>query len=166
MNHTEHVLKIVEQIPENFIYILLKLMPCTSDSCSDVRQGMWCKGHGAKCIRKNHNLLFASVVLEKSFHRSNRKFLQQALLKSWIVWVGYIFRADELKKEVRWGWTSRESDTFNIPVDGHWGVVWSLYYWFWRHYRNIHTGSPWELLHDDNLVILAKSKHELILKLD
>lgn len=101
LNHTEHVLKVVEQIPENFLCILLKLMPCTSDSCLDVRQGMWCKGYGAKCIRKNRHLLFASADLEKSFHRSNRKFLQQALLKAWIVWVGYIFRADELKKEVR-----------------------------------------------------------------
>ena len=124
---TEHILKAMERIIEDFIQNIVNIddmqfgfMPgCgTTDAIFIVRQIQ------EAYIRKNRNLLFAFVDLEKAFDRVRRKVLWWALQKvgipEWIVRVIQVMHQNT-RSQLRVN--NLFSDVFDVQVGVHQGSV-------------------------------------------
>ena len=169
---TEHILKVIEQIIEDLVRNIVKIddmqfgfMPgrCTTDAIFIVRQIQ--EAH----IRKNWNLYFALVDLEKAFDRVTRKVLWWTLRKvgipEWIVRVIKVMHQNA-RSLVRVN--NLFSAVFDVQVGVHQDSVLSpllfiiLLAVLSREFR---TSCPWQLLHADDLVLLADTMDELLSKL-
>ena len=127
LKSTEHILKVIEQIIEDLIRNIVKV---------DEMQFGFMPGHGTTdakfimrkiqeaYIRKNRNLYFAFVNLEKAFDRVPRKILWWALRKvgvpEWIVRVIQVMYQNA-RSQVRVN--NLFSDVFNVQVGVHQGSV-------------------------------------------
>ena len=169
---TEHILKVVERIIEDFIQIIVNMddmqfgfMPGhgTTDAIFIVRQIQ------EAYIRKNWNLFFAFVDLEKAFDRVPRKVLWWALQKvgipEWIVHVIQVIYQNA-RSQVRVN--NLFSDVFDVQVGVHQGSVLSPLLFIIvleALSREFCVSCPWELLYADDLVLIADTMDELLSKL-
>ena len=121
-------------------------------------------------IRKNRNLFFAFVDLEKAFDRVPRKVLWWALRKvgapEWIVRViqGMYQNA---RSQVRVN--NVLSDVFDVKVGVHQGSVLSPLLFIIvleALSREFRISCPWELLYADDLVVIADTMDELLHRLE
>ena len=169
---TEHILKVVERIIEDFIQIIVNMddmqfgfMPGhgTTDAIFIVRQIQ------EAYIRKNWNLFFAFVDLQKAFDRVPRKVLWWALQKvcipEWIVHVIQVIYQNA-RSQVRVN--NLFSDVFDVQVGVHQGSVLSPLLFIIvleALSREFCISCPWELLYTDDLVLIADTMDELLSKL-
>ena len=166
---TEHILKVMERIIEDFIQNIVNtdnmqfgFMPGrgTTDTIFIVRQIL------EAYIRKNRNLLFAFVDLQKAFDRVPRKVLWWALRKvgipEWIVDVTQVMYQNA-RSQVRVN--NLFSDVFDVQVGVHQGsVLRPLLFIIVLEAlsREFCTSCPWELLCADDLVLIADTMDELL----
>ena len=169
---TEHILKVMERITEDFIRNIVNIddiqfgiMPGggTTDAIFIVRQIQ------EAYIRKNRNLFFAFVDLEKAFDRVPGKVLWWALRKvgipEWIVRMIQVMHQNA-RSQVRVN--NLFSDVFDVQVGVHQGSVLSplLFIIVLEALSGeFRTSCPWELLYADDLVLIADTMDELLSKL-
>ena len=168
---TEHILKVIEHIIEDFIRNIVNIddmqfgfMPGsgTTDAIFIVRQIQ------EAYIRKNRNLFFAFVDLEKAFDRVPRKVLWWALRKvgipEWIVRVIQVMYQNA-RRQMRVN--NLFSDVLDVQVGVHQGSVLSPLLFIivlQALSREFRTNCPWELLYTDDLVPIADTMDELLSK--
>ena len=169
---TEHILKVMERIIEDFILNIVNIddmqfgfMPGrdTTDAIFIVRQIQ------EAYIRKNRNLFFAFVDLEKTFDRVPRKVLSWPLRKvgipEWIVRVIQVMYQNA-RSQVRVN--NLFNDVFDVQVGVHQGSELSPLLFITvleALSREFRTSCPWELLYADDLVLIADTMDELLSKL-
>ena len=166
-------MKVLERIVETQIRSSIKIddmqfgfMPGrgTTDAIFIVRQLQ------EKFLAKNKNLYLAFVDLEKAFDRVPRQVLWWAMRKLGIdEWIVQLVQAMycEVRSKVRVD--DCFSDSFNVNVGVHQGSVLSSLLFIivlQALSQEFRTGSPWELLYTDDLVIIAETIEELSQKLD
>ena len=169
---TDQVLKVIERILEKCIRQIIDIdsmqfgfMPGrgTTDAIFIVRQIQ------EKYLAKNKNLYLAFVDLEKAFDRVPRRVLWWAMrvvgVPEWIIKVVQAMYSGA-KSRVRVN--DSYSDEFEVKVGVHQGSVLSPLLFIIvleALSREFRTGCPWELLYADDLVIIAESLEELVVKL-
>ena len=123
-----------------------------------------------KYLAKNKNLYLAFVDLEKAFDRVPRQVLWWAMRKLGIdEWIVQLVQAMycEVRSKVRVD--NCYSDSFDVNVGVHQGSVLSPLLFIIvleALSQEFRTGSPWELLYADDLVITAETIEELSQKLN
>ena len=164
----DHVMKVLERVVESFIRERVNIddmqfgfMPGrgTSDAIFILRQLQ------EKCLAKNKNLYLAFVDLEKAFDRVPRRVIWWAMrklgLEEWIVsLVQSMYKNTKSKVRVN----SLFTDEFDVKVGVHQGSVLSPLLFIIvleALSREFRTGTPWELLYADDLVIIAETEEEL-----
>ena len=122
-----------------------------------------------KYLGKKKDIFFAFVDLKKAFDRIPRKVIWWAMrslgVSEWIVQTVQAMY-DTPKSRVRLN--GNFSEIFNVNVGVHQGSVQSPLLFIMvieALSRELRTGCPWELLYADDLVIIAESKEDLLLKL-
>ena len=168
----EHILKVIKQIIEDLICNIVKtdnmqfgFMPgCgTTDAIFIVRQIQ------QAYIRKNRNLYFASVDLEKAFDRVPRKVLWWSLRKVGVPdWIMRVIQVMYQKARSQVRVNNLFSGVFDVQVGVHQGSVLSPLLFIIvleALSREFHTSRPWEVLYADDLVLLADTMDELLSKL-
>ena len=169
----EHVMKVLEQIVETQIRSSIKIddmqfgfMPGsgTTDAIFIVRQLQ------EKFLAKNKNLYLAFIDLEKVFDRVPRHVIWWAMRKLGIdEWIIQLVQAMYCEVRSNVCVNNCFSDSFNVNVGVHQGSVLSLLLFIIvleALLQEFRTGSPWELLYADDLVIIAETIEELSQKLD
>ena len=168
----DHVMKAMERVIETTIRdsifidnMQFGFMPGrgTTDAIFIVRQLQ------EKYLAKNKKLYFAFVDLEKAFDRVPRKVIWWAMRKlgieEWIVrFVQTMYHNTKSRVRVNNTFT----DEFGVKVGVHQGSVLSPLLFIIvleALSREFRTGTPWELLYADDLVIIAETEEELRLKL-
>ena len=123
-----------------------------------------------KHLAKNKKLYFAFVDLEKAFGRVPRKVIWWAMRKlgieEWIVRFGQAMY-NNTRSRIRVNNTY--SDEFGVKVGVHQGSVLSHLLFvivLEALSHEFRTGTPWELLYADDLVISAETKEGLKMKLN
>ena len=122
-----------------------------------------------KYLAKNKKLFFAFVDLEKAFNRVPRRVIWWAMRKlgidEWIVrFVQTMYHNTKSRVRVNNTFT----DEFGVKVGVHQGSVLSplLFIIVLKALsREFRTGTPWELLYADDLVIVAETEEDLRRKL-
>ena len=119
-----------------------------------------------KHLAKNKNIFFAFVDLEKAFHRVPRIVICLAMRKlgiekSIVELVQAMYRNTRSKVIVN----NSFSEEFKVKVGVHQGLSPLLFIILKALSSDFRTGSPWELLYADNLVIIADTEEELRRKL-
>jgi hypothetical protein len=168
----DHVMKAMERVMETIIRdrifinnMQFGFMPGrgTTDAIFILRQLQ------EKYLSKNKKLYFAFVDLEKAFDRVPRKVIWWAMRKlgieEWIVqFVQAMYHITKSRVRVDNNFT----DEFGVKVGVHQGSVLSPLLFIIvleALSREFRTGTPWELLYADDLVIIAETEEELRLKL-
>ena len=168
----DHVMKVIEGVMEKIIRervfihdMQFGLMPAwrTTDAIFILKQ------LHEKNLAKNRKLYFAFVDLEKVFDRVPRKVIWWAMRKfgieEWIVqFVQAVYNNTRRKVRV----SNTYSDGFGVKVGFHQGSVLTplLFIIVLEALSRVFcTGTPWELLYVDDLVIIAETKDELRMKL-
>ena len=122
-----------------------------------------------KYLGKRKDIFFAFVDLEKAFDRIPRKVLWWAMRSLGVPeWIVKIVQAMYNGPRSRVRINGQFSEEFNVNVGVHQGSVLSplLFIIVMEALsREFRTGCPWELLYADDLVIIAETKDELLLKL-
>ena len=157
---TEHILKVIEHIIEDFIRNIVNIddvqfgfMPGrgTTDAIFIVRQIQ------EAYIRKNRNLFFAFVGLEKAFDRVPRKVLRWALRKVGIPeWIVLVIQVMYQNARSQVSVNNLFSDVFDVQVGVHQGSILSPLLFIIvleALSREFRTSCPWELLYADDLVL-------------
>ena len=120
-------------------------------------------------IRKNRNLFFAFVVLEKTFDRVTRKVLWWTLRKARIhEWLERVIQVMYRNARSHVRVNNKFSDIFKVQVGLYQVSILSpLLFIIVLEVLSLefHTGCPWELLHADDLVLRADTMDELLSKL-
>ena len=168
----QHILDVMERIFEDFIRNIVNI---------DDMQFGFMHGRGTKdaifivrqiqevYIRKNRNLFFAFVDLEKAFDRVPRKVLWWTLRKVGIPeWIARVIQVmyQNARSQVRVN--NLFSDVFDVQVGVHQGSVLSPLLFIIvleALSREFRTSCSWELLYDDDLVLIADAMDELLSKL-
>ena len=122
-----------------------------------------------KHLAKNRKLYFAFVDLEKAFDRIPRKVIWWAMRKldveEWVVqFVQNMYNNTRSKVRVN----NTYSDELGVKVGVHQGLVLSPLLFtivLEALSREFCTGTPWDLLYADDLVIIAETEDELRMKL-
>ena len=168
----EHSLKVIERVVEKIIREQVKIddmqfgfMPGkgTTDAIFILRQLQ------EKYLSKDKKLFFAFVDLEKAFDRVPRKVIWWSMRKlgidEWLVKLVQAMYANA-KSQVRVG--DQYSEAFDVGVGVHQGSVLSPLLFIIvleALSRSFKSGCPYELLYADDLVIIASTKEELLLRL-
>ena len=122
-----------------------------------------------KFLEKKLQLYFAFIDLEKAFDRVPREVIWWAMRKLGIEeWIINIVKAMYSNANSRVRVNDTYSDPFEVKVGVHQGSVLSpLLFIIVLEALSIEfrTSSPWELLYADDLVIIATSLDELLLKI-
>ena len=120
-----------------------------------------------KHLAKNKKLYFTFVDLEKAFNRVPRKVIWWAMRKLGIVeWIVQFVQA--MYNNTRSRVNNTYSDEFGVKVGVHQGSVLSPFLFvivLEALSREFRTGTPWELLYADDLVISAETE-EIKMKLN
>ena len=169
----ELVMKILERVLETIIRQQINIdsmqfgfMPgrSTTDAIFILRQVQ------EKYLVKKQNIYFAFIDLEKAFDRVPRRVLWWAMRKlgveEWIIQLVKAMYA-EAKSKVRVN--GHYSEPFSVQVGVHQGSVLSplLFVLVMEAIsREFRTSCPWELLYADDLVIMADSLEELVVKIN
>ena len=123
-----------------------------------------------KHLAKNKKLYFAFVDLEKAFDRVPRKVIWWAMRKLGIEeWIVRFVQAMYNNTRSRVGVNNTYSDEFGVKVGVHQGSVLSplLFVIVLEALScEFRTGTPWELLYADDLVISAETEEGLKMKLN
>ena len=123
-----------------------------------------------KHLAKNKKLYFAFVDLEKAFDRVPRKVIWWAMRKLGIEeWIVRFVQAMYNNTRSRVRVNNTYSDEFGIKVGVHQGSVLSPLLFvivLEALSREFRTGTPWELLYADDLVISAETEEGLKMKLN
>ena len=169
----DHVMKGIERVIEKIIRERISIddmqfgfMPGrgTTDAIFILRQLQ------EKHLAKNKKLYFAFVDLEKAFDRVPRKVIWWAMRKlgieEWIVrFVQAMYNITRSRVRVN----NTYSDEFGVKVGVHQGSVLSPLLFvivLEALSREFRTGTPWELLYADDLVISAETEEGLKMKLN
>ena len=168
----DQVMKVVERVLEKLVRERVNIddmqfgfMPGrgTTDAIFILRQLQ------EKYLAKNRKLYLAFVDLEKAFDRVPRRVLWWAMrtlgLEEWIVRVVQVMY-EGARSRVRINNTY--SDPFDVKVGVHQGSVLSPLLFIIvleALSQEFRTGCPWELLYADDLVIIAESQEELVVKI-
>ena len=147
-------------------------MICNLASCLDWAQLMQYSSSDSlqeRHLAKNRKLYFAFVDLEKAFDRVPKKVIWWAMRKhgieEWIMqFVQAMYKNTRSKVKV----SNTYSEEFGVKVGVHQGSVLSLLLFIivlTALPREFCTGTPWELLYADYLVITAETEDELRMKL-
>jgi exonuclease III len=169
----DQVMKVLERMAEQFIRQKVRIddmqfgfMPGrgTTDAIFIARQMQ------EKYQAANKTLYFAFIDLEKAFDRVPREVIWWAMRKvgidEWLVRLVQSMYSD-VRSRVRVG--DGYSDEFPVGVGVHQGSVLSPLLFIIvleALSQEFRTGCPWELLYADDLVIIAESLEELIIKID
>ena len=122
-----------------------------------------------KNLAKNRKLYFAFVDLEKAFDRVPRKVIWWVIRKLGIEeWFVQFVQAvhNNTRRKVRV--SNTYSDEFGVKVGFHQDSVYTPLLFIIELEalsREFCTGTPWELLYADDLVIIAETEDELRMKL-
>src|SRR3981081_2051128 len=122
-----------------------------------------------KFLAKKKALWVAFVDLEKAFDRVPRKVVWWALRQTGVdEWIVNVIKAmyDGATTAVKF--SDGESKDFNVKVGVHQGSVLSPLLFtivLEALSKEFREGLPWELLYNDDLVLLAESESELIVKI-
>ena len=123
-----------------------------------------------KHLAKNMKLYFAFVDLEKAFHRVPRKVIWWAMRKLGVEeWIVRFVQAMYNNTRSRVRVNNTYSDEFGVKVGVHQGSVLSplLFVIVLEALScEFRTGTPWELLYADDLVISAETEEELKMRLN
>ena len=166
----DHVMKGIERVIEKIIRERI--------SIDDMQFGFM-PGHGTtdaifilkeKHLAKNKKLYFAFVDLEKAFDCVPRKVIWWAMRKLGIEeWIVRFVQAMYNNTRSRVRVNNTYSDEFGVKVGVHQGSVLSplLFVIVLKVLsREFRTGTPWELLYADDLVISAETEEGIKMKLN
>ena len=169
----DHVMKGMERVIEKIIRERISIddmqfgfMPGrgTTDAIFILRQLQ------EKHLAKNKKLYFAFVDLEKAFNRVPRKVIWWAMRKLGIEeWIVRFVQAMYNNTRSRVRVNNTYSDEFGVKVGVHQGSVLSplLFVIVLKALScEFRTGTPWELLYADDLVISAETEEGLKMKLN
>ena len=169
----DHVMKGIERVIEKIIRERISIddmqfgfMPGrgTTDAIFILRQLQ------EKHLAKNKKLYFAFVDLEKAFDRVPRKVIWWAMRKLGVEeWIVRFVQAMYSNTRNRFRVNNTYSDEFEVKVGVHQGSVLSPLLFIIvleALSREFRTGTPWELLYADDLVISAETEEELKMKLN